>query len=128
MSASQRATLYLTFAHLGAIAAAVLVISTLADLPDFIVGFAIGALIVCLAMLLRRGLRDEYFEGLWQAGASLAFIATVVWYVLGPFAEGFIHGVGGSDAGSIIPDGSTGIVAIAAFFTGFHGRMLRATR
>ncbi len=125
MSASHRATLYLSMSYLGAAAAAVLILALTFDWPDFVHGFAIGALLVSLLLLLRRKLRDEYFDELWKAGASLAFVVTVVWFLFAPFAEGFVHGLSDVESGSNLPEGLTGIIAIAAFFVGFHVKRLR---
>ena len=128
MSASHRATLYLVASYLGALATGALILALALDWPDIVHGFSIGVLLISLLMLLRRKLRDEYFDELWKAGASLAFVATVVWFLFAPFAEGFVHGLSGAESGSYLPEGVTGIVAIAAFFIGFHGKRLRGAR
>ncbi|MGV2496281.1 hypothetical protein [Pelagerythrobacter aerophilus] len=123
MSASQRAKLYLVASYLGAAATCLLILSLAFEWPDFVRGFSIGVLLVSLFMLLRRGLRDEYFDELWKAGASMAFVAAVAWFLL---AEGVAHGLGGVEGRSYWPQGMTGVVAIAAFFIGFHAKRLQS--
>ena len=123
MSALQRAKLYLVASYLGAAATCLLILALVFGWPDFVRGFSIGLLLVSLLMLLRRRLRDEYFNELWKAGASMAFLAAVVWFLL---AEGVAHGLGGIDGGSYWPERMTGIVAIAAFFIGFHAKRLQS--
>lgn len=126
MSTSKRATLYLTMSYLGAFAVALLVLAKAFAWPDFVRGFAIGMLLVSLLLLLRRKLRDEYFDELWKAGVSLAFVVTVAWFLFLPFAEGFTHGLLDVPGGSNLPADLGGLIAIAAFFVGFHVKRLRS--
>ena len=126
MSTSKRATLYLAMSYLGAFSVALLVLATVFEWAAFLRGLAIGMLLISLGLLLRRTLRDEYFDELWKAGVSLAFVATVAWFLFIPFAEGFMHGLLDVPSGSNLPADLGGLIAIAAFFVGFHLKRLRS--
>jgi hypothetical protein len=123
MTATKRAGLYMAMAHIGGIASILLALGNMLAWPDFVRGFAIGMLLVSLVLLLRRKLRDEFIERLWSAGTSLAFFAVVAWFVLTPFVEGYVRRTGAVDAW---PRVEIGLIAIIAFFIGFHVRWLRA--
>jgi hypothetical protein len=125
ISRDKRARMILTAAHLGALATGCLAFSIAFDWPDFFKGLPVGILLVSLLLLLHRRLRDEYFEQLWAAGVSLAFIATMAWTFFLPFVEGMIGGVAPPDSYPDLPLTWTGIVCLAGFFIGFHAKLLR---
>lgn len=125
MTRERRTKIYLVMAHLGALATLGVMLSYALGLPDFVKGFTIGLMVVPLAVVLIRRLRDEYIETLWQAGTSLAFAALVVGYLLLPFLEGLYDGFTGNPSGQDIPAHFAGFAAIAAFYTGFHIRWVR---
>lgn len=128
MTRDDRTGLYLIMAHLGALAAVGVLVSFGFDLPDFVKGLTIGIMVAPLAVMLIRGLRDEYIEQLWQAGTSWAFVAIVFGYLVLPAAEGFYDGFTANAGGRDIPAEAAGFAAIVAFYTGFHVRWLRGLR
>ena len=125
MTATTKATRYLAAAHMGAVATVLAIASVAFDLPSFVRGLSVGVLLVSLIVLLTRRGRDEYITGLWNAGASFAFVAVVLWAFIGPFFEGLMDGIRGVAPGSSIAMEMTGIVAVAAFFIAFHLKWLR---
>ena len=125
MTAEKRTKIYLTQAHLGALAMIGVVLAYALDLPDFVKGLSIGLMVVPLGVMLIRRFRDEYIETLWNAGTALAFAVLVIGYLLLPFLEGFYDGFTGNASGQDIPAHVAGFAAIVAFYVGFHYRWLR---
>jgi hypothetical protein len=120
------ATIVLTASYLGTFGTVFLALALLLHWPDFFRGLGVGLLVASLFALLLRQLRDEYLQGLWSAGASWAFVATVIWVTAVPlYLDTFV----GSRTDAWVPDIPaiwTFIVALAAFFAGFHWTRLRA--
>lgn len=125
MTAEKRTKLYLTQAHLGALATIGVMLSYGLGLPDFVKGLSIGLMVVPLGVMLIRRFRDEYIETLWQAGTSLAFVVLVIGFLVLPGLEGFYDGAAGNPKSQDIPAAFAGFAAIAAFYIGFHIRWLR---
>ncbi|MCU0948129.1 MAG: hypothetical protein MUF47_07745 [Porphyrobacter sp.] len=128
MTAEKRTKLYLTQAHVGALATLGVVGAFAIGLPDFVKGLAIGLMVVPLGVMLIRRFRDEYIETLWNAGTSLAFAVLVVGYLMLPFLEGFYDGFTGRPVEQDIPAHIAGFAAIAAFYVGFHVSWLRGLK
>ncbi|WP_454599320.1 hypothetical protein [Qipengyuania sp. SM2507] len=124
MTHELRTRLYLVAAHIGGIATVLLAVSLSLALPDFVRGVSIGMLLVSLLMLLHRKLRDEYMEGLWNAGTSFAFVVTVAWFLFSLFVLGSFTDPTGL-APALNPYEAGLVCTIAAFFIGFHIRWLR---
>jgi hypothetical protein len=80
----------------------------------------IGSSYVMLAT--RRA--DEYTEGLWNAGASVAFGTMLVTFLGLPAAEGFFDGAAGTEDGQNIPAAVVPLFAIAAFYIGLFIKRL----
>lgn len=119
-------SMVLTASYIGSFGTLFVALALLLHMPDFIRGVAIGLLIASLFVLLLRQLRDEYLQRLWSAGTSWAFVATVFWVTAVPLALGTFEG---SRTDAWVPDVPaiwTFIVALAAFFAGFHWTRLRA--
>lgn len=116
--------MYMMAAWLGAAAVLFHVAARAFDWPDFWKGFPIGVLLIALTLLLRRKLRDEYTERLWNAGTSLAFVVLVVWFLFAPFAEGFFDGLLHGPAVLQVPDIAAPL-ALFAFFAGFLATWVR---
>ncbi len=125
MSATHRTTLYMTFASFGAIATVLMVLARVLAWPDFVQSFSIGVLLGSLAFLFRRKLRDEYVESLWNAGVSAAFAAVVLWFLIGPYLTGALNGQMADIRAAESSTTWSGIIALVAFFGGFHSRRLR---
>ena len=125
MTPEKRARMVMVAAYVGPLGTALLALSLLLHLADFLRGLGVGLLLGSLVILLWRKLRDEYFEQLWAGGASWAFAAVVIWALAAPIFLGTFEG---SREVAWQPDLSgswTLIVALAAFFAGFHLRRLR---
>ena len=128
MTPAKRTSMYLTAAVMGLAGTVTAIAATAFDLPDFIKGFAVGILLVALVLLLRRRLRDEYIEQLWNAGTSWAFAAVVLAYLFTPFAEGLFDGISGNEAQQDLAVLEwIGPLALLAFFAGFHIKWLRTS-
>lgn len=128
MSASNRAKLYLVASYFGTLATAILIFALALEWPSLVTIMFALVLLVSLLILLRRKLRDEYCDELWKAGASLAFAATIVCFLFVPFVDGFIDGLIDVEKGSYVLEGHAGLVAITAFFIGFHLKRVAGMR
>jgi hypothetical protein len=128
MNAEKRTKLYLTQAHIGALATIGVLLSFSLALPDFVKGLSVGLMVIPLFVMLISRFRDEYIETLWQAGTSLAFAAMVFGFLVLPFAEGIYDGSTGNHKGQDIPAEVATLAAIIAFYAGFHIRLLRGLR
>ena len=134
MTPDKKARIYFVSAIMGAIATLGLAATSIFGWPDFALGLFTGIILVSLAMILRRKLRDEYTQGLWQAGTSAAFIAVVILAIFGPVLLGFGYGLidGFNDTANAAPPDFNGkyvgIGAILAFYAGFHIAWLRSAR
>lgn len=126
MTPEKRAHLVLMAAYMGAIGTALMAMALALHWPGFIRGLGAGILMASLVILLWRKLRDEYFEGLWFAGASWAFVAVIGWTTIVPMYLGTFEGREGTAWMADISSNWTMIVALGAFFAGFHFRRLRA--
>jgi hypothetical protein len=125
MTPEKRAHMVMMAAYVGTIGTILLAASLALHLPDFVRGVGPGLLVGSLFILLWRSLRDEYFEQLWAAGASWSFIAIVAWTALVPMYLGTFEGHRGATWVADISGNWTMIVALGAFFSGFHARRLR---
>ena len=127
LTPEKRTRIYLTAAVMGLVATLLLIASLVFDWPDLAKGIPIGLLIVSLITLLRRRLRDEYIELLWNAGTSWAFAAVVLLFLISPFVEGFVDGLNGAVREPAITAAFIGPAALLAFFIGFHLKWLRTS-
>lgn len=75
------------------------------------------------AMLATRK-ADEYTQGLWNAGASVAFGTMLITFFGLAFAEGFIDGLTDSDSGRTILADTVLVLQIAAFYIGLFVKRL----
>ena len=83
------------------------------------------AVIVSSYVMLATRRADEYTEGLWNAGASLAFATMLLTFVGLPLAEGVHDGATGADDSQDIPAAVVPVLAIFAFYTGLFWKRLR---
>jgi hypothetical protein len=85
-----------------------------------------GLLLVIVSSYVMLATRraDEYTEGLWNAGASVAFGTMLVTFLGLPFAEGFFDGVTGAEDDQNIPATVVSVLAIAAFYIGLFVKRL----
>jgi hypothetical protein len=126
-TAETRSNLFFAMVHAGALAAALLLITLTFDLPDFVDGLPQGMLLVSLAVIMLRRLRDEYVEELWRAGTRTAFIAIVVACLVLPLAAGLtgrLAGVPSDPRLFTITIQWPLAVALLGFYGGFYARML----
>jgi hypothetical protein len=129
--AERRYKLFLKMVHVGAVATALLIATLIFKLPDFVDGFSIGLLLVAIGTILRRKLRDDYVQDLWQAGTAAAFIAIAVCFLMAPLVFFLIAAALGSDTEWRelgIPYQWTVVVALTGFYAGFYWRMLSGGR
>lgn len=94
---------------------------------------ALGAVSLLLAItssivmfVTRRA--DEYTEGLWNAGASVAFGTMLLSFIGLPMAEGLYDGATGTEDGQNIPAIVVSVLAIAAFYIGLFVKRLLGDR
>ncbi len=133
MSKASKATIYLRAAHLGGLFMIALIVGQLAQLPKPALWAAWMGIALCTLVLFRRQMRDEYAQRLWNAGTDVAFLVVVVLTVFGDFLRGLWDGFRDGQAGirqaastSPLDDGSLiGLLALAAFYIGFHVAMVR---
>ncbi len=118
MTAEKRTSLYMAMAWMGTLAIALFWFARLLDWPDFLKGLPIGMLLVSLAVLLRRKMRDEYVQRLWVAETSLSFVVVVLCFLAAPFTEEMLTGLLGNAADRAVP-AITAPLALLAFFVGF---------
>lgn len=126
MTPEKQSKLVLKGAYLGMAGTVLLALALAFDWPDFLKGLPLGILFVSLFLMLWRKLRDEYFEELWAAGASVAFVATLAWSFLVPVIESLVEGPGMLQIHGGFPAIWTGIVCLGGFFVGFHAKRLWA--
>ena len=127
MSPDKRTRLYLTAAVMGLVSTVLLTLAATLEWPDFVTGLCVGVLLASLVLLLLRRFRDEYIEQLWNSGTSLAFSAVVVLFIFSPFLEGVFDGLIDANHEPAIATEAIGLVAVLAFFVGFHIKWLRSS-
>ena len=125
MTPAKRARMVMVAAYMGALGTVLAALAILLHWPYFFRGFPVGLLVASLFILLNRSLRDEYFQELWAAGTSWAFVAVIAWTIGVPIYLGTFVGSREHAWLADIPANWTFIVALAAFFTGFHAKRLR---
>ncbi len=131
MTPDVKARMYFISAVMGGLASIGFAAAVAFGWPDFVRGLFVGMMLVGLLVILWRRLRDEYMQGLWQAGTSAAFATVVVLTIFGPLLLGIAEGVTGGFDASTPPDFKgeyVGIAAILAFYAGFHLAWLRGAR
>ena len=119
-----RASIFMaaSWAGLGA-----LLLTAVASVFDGLQSLGLIALLIVIASsiaMLATRRADEYTEGLWNAGASVAFGTMLLTFLGLPFAEGFFDGVTGTDDGRSIPATAVSVLAIAAFYIGLFVKRL----
>lgn len=126
MSSSQKAQKYLLAAHAGAVLLCAALAAAELGAPDFVQGLFVGMLLAIVALLFRSTLRDEYIERLWNAGTAAALLATLVATLGVELIRGFAdQGADIFEAPPLFPATGIGVIALAAFFIGFHFKLLR---
>ena len=130
---------YLRLANTGTVAAVIVAAAALSGVEGpketigsgakaVVAGIVLTAamiMIVILPFLFKKKLRDEYLQGLWNAGTSAGFITGVAFEIIGGLIVGATRGAnGGSDTDFThwlrgLHDESL-TVAILAFFIAFQ--------
>ena len=117
---------YLYAAHAGALLLAAAVAAPALGAPDFFQGLPVGMLLAILVILFSRKLRDEYIERLWNAGTAAALFATLMASIGVELARGFADESRDLfEAAPLFDTVDVGLIALAAFFVGFHYALLR---
>ena len=126
MSNAQKAQKYLLAAHAGAALLCAALAAAEFGAPDFVQGLFVGMLLAIIFILFRSTLRDEYIERLWNAGTAAALLATLVATLGVELIRGFAdQGADVFEAPPLFSTTAIGIIALAAFFIGFHFKLLR---
>ena len=126
MSSAQKAQKYLLAAHAGAALLCAALAAAELGAPDFVQGLLTGMLFAIVFLLFRSTFRDEYIERLWNAGTAAALLATLVATLGVELFRGFRdQGADVFQAPPLFSAISIGIIALAAFFIGFHFKLLR---
>lgn len=126
MSNSQKAQKYLMAAHAGAFLLAASLVATAIGAPDFVQGMFVGMLLAIVVLLFISKLRDEYVERLWNAGTAAALLATLFFTLGVELVRGFVDQRKDLlETAPLFPTASIGVIALAAFFIGFHFKLLR---
>jgi hypothetical protein len=126
MSSSQKAQKYLLAAHAGAALLCAALAAAELGAPDFVQGLFVGMLLAIVLLLFRSTLRDEYIERLWNAGTAAALLATLVATLGVELVRGFAdQGADIFEAPPLFSTTGIGVIALAAFFIGFHVKLLR---
>ena len=126
MSNAQKAQKYLLAAHAGAVLLCAALAATEFGAPDFVQGLFAGMLLAIVFLLFRSTLRDEYIERLWNAGTAAALLATLVATLGVELVRGFAdQGADVFEAAPLFSATSIGVIALAAFFIGFHFKLVR---
>lgn len=126
MSNTQKAQKYLLAAHAGAALLCAAIAAAELDTPDFVQGLFVGMLLAIVFILFRSTLRDEYIERLWNAGTAAALLATLIATLGVELVRGFAdEGVDVFQGPPLLSTTSVGVIALAAFFIGFHFKLLR---
>jgi hypothetical protein len=126
MSNSQKAQKYLLAAHAGAALLCAALAAAEFGAPDFVQGLFVGMLFAIIFILFRSTLRDEYIERLWNAGTAAALLATLVATLGVELVRGFADQRADIfEAAPLFSTTSIGVIALAAFFIGFHFKLLR---
>jgi hypothetical protein len=115
----RRASLFIAASWTGLGALVLTAVAAIAEAP---LALTVPTLLLVIAssyVMLATRRADKYTEGLWNAGASLAFIALLVLSVGLPFVEGVYDGLRGYEtSGREMPAQFGVTIAIAAFFVG----------
>ena len=126
MSNSQKAQKYLLAAHAGAFLLLAAVASASLGAPDFVQGLFAGMLLAIVVLLFRSTLRDEYIERLWNAGTAAALLATLFATLGVELISGFAdQRADVFETAPLLSTTNVGLIALAAFFIGFHFKLLR---
>ena len=126
MSNSQKAQKYLVAAHAGAFLLIAALLAVEFGAPDFIQGLVAGMLLAIVVLLFRSTLRDEYIERLWNAGTAAALLATLFATLGVELIRGFADQQADVfETAPLLSTTSVGLIALAAFFIGFHFKLLR---
>lgn len=126
MSTTQKAQKYLLAAHAGAILLCAALAAPEVGASDFVQGLLVGMLFAIVFLLFRSTFRDEYIERLWNAGTAAALLATLVATLGVELYRGFRdQSTDVFQAPPLFSTTSIGIIALAAFFIGFHFKLLR---
>lgn len=126
LSKERQAAGYMTGAHIGALSLVGYLALRFTHGPDFAIGVTVGIMLVSVCALVWGSRTDEYLKALWSAGATSAFLFTVVAFLFGPVLFGqqgfFIDGT----SPPVSQVHFLGMLAILAFYAGFHIQWLRS--
>ena len=119
-----RASIFMAASWTGLGALALTAVAAFAEAPAALTVPGLLLVIASSYVMLATRRADEYTEGLWNAGASVAFGTMLVTFIGLPFAEGFFDGATGNEDGQNIPATVVPVLAIAAFYIGLFVKRL----
>ena len=119
-----RASIFMGASWAGLGALALTAIAAFADAPLAVTACLFLLVIISSYAMLATRRADEYTEGLWNAGASVAFGTMLLTFIGLPFAEGFFDGATGAEDRQDIPATVVPVLAIAAFYIGVFVKRL----
>jgi hypothetical protein len=120
----RRASLFIAASWTGLGALVLTAVAAIAEAP---LALTVPTLLLVIAssyVMLATRRADEYTEGLWNAGASVAFGTMLITFLGLPFAEGLYDGTTGADDSRDIPATVVSVLAIAAFYIGLFIKRL----
>ena len=90
------------------------------------------ALLATIIVMFRTRNADEYTAALWRVGTSMAFVITVAFLLMVPFAEGFVDGFmeahTGEARGQDLPTSTHALpITLGSFFLANAWARLRGT-
>ena len=123
-----RASIFMAASWIGLGALVLTAVAAFADVPLAVTAGLFLLVIISSYVMLGTRRADEYTEGLWNAGASVAFGTMLITFLGLPFAEGFYDGATGTEDGQNIPAAIVPVLAIAAFYIGLFVKRLLGDR
>jgi len=123
-----RASIFMGASWVGLGALILTVAAAFADAPLVIALPLILLVISSTYVMLFTRRADEFTEGLWNAGASVAFGTMLITFLGLPAAEGSFDGATDTEDGKNIPAAVVPMLAIAAFYIGLFVKRLLGDR
>lgn len=123
-----KAAIFMAASWVGLCALILTLVAAFADAPPAITLPGLLVVIGSSFVMLATRRADEYTEGLWNAGASVAFGVMLLTFLGLPAAEGFFDGVTGAEDGQNIPATVVPVLAIFAFYIGLFVKRLLGGR
>lgn len=119
-----KASTFMTSSWIGLAGIAIAAAGWLIPAIDQAVTIGLSISVVAAMVMLWARRSDEYTQGLWTAGASVAFGAMLLAFPGLPFAEGVVDGLAGAERRQDIPASIVPALAVIAFYIGLFTKRL----